>query len=489
MQRLEEFEAAIHEAMVSWPSPGVSIGILKDDAWIYRKAFGHADIEQNIPLTLETRFPLASVTKSLTALSVALLVDEGRLQWDVPVRTWLPDFALADDYATQHATLRDLLAHRTGLACHGLAFWNQDLSHGELISRLRHLPASSSFRERFQYTNHLYKVAAGLVEQVSGQRWEDFVQQRILHPLGMLESSVEADAQLSATVPAQGYRVLRHEDGSLRQFEPAAALARMRISGGAGALYSTLSDMGQWLRLQLGGGICNGVPLVSPASLQTLHSPQMQMPLDHALPGIRMLASGLGWRLRPHAGGTLIDHGGNTLGHSVVVGFRPESGIGVVVLCNAAYSTLPHVLLRTAVDHALQLPDQDWNARFLAQAAAERRPPEHNAPAEAVPPAHTLADYVGCYADPAYGRVEVRLHGEQLQARMPGVTWSELHHCSGELFEWHWAAWPMRLKLRFQMSAEEQVCALAIPFEPAVADTVFVREAVDAAGSTLAAPV
>lgn len=371
MSDLDEFETVVRQTMDCWHCPGVSIGILRNNDWIYQNAFGLADVRQGIPLTLETRFPLASVTKSVTAMSAALLVDEGLLQWDVPVREYLPEFALADAYATQHATLLDLLSHRTGLPNHGLAFSNQDLPLPEFMHQLGQLPLSASFREKFQYTNHLYNVAAALVEQISGQRWEDFVQQRILQPLGMVQSSVEADACLVGSLPAQGYAVCLDDDRSFKGHEHVPTRPRTRLSGGAGALFSTMSDMGQWLKVQLNEGTCDGRQLVTPRTLKALHSPQTLIPLDGALPGVRMLAYGVGWRLRPHSGGTLIDHGGNTLGHSVVAGFMPESGIGVVVLCNAAFSTLPHVLLRTAVDHALQLPDQGWNARFLEHEAAE----------------------------------------------------------------------------------------------------------------------
>ena len=318
----------------------------------------------------------------------------------------------------------DLLSHRTGLPRHDLAFWRlRHVQRAEFIHRVRHFSLSASFREKFQYCNLLYNVAAYLVEKLAGQRWEEFVAQRIFQPLAMTQSTLEPDFEMEDGTVAEGYRLRQGGEGN--PFEHVRYDQRSELSpGAAGALFSTLDDMGQWLKVQLGAGCCDGVQLITPENLKPMHSPQTIIPVDavgHALTGTTMLAYGMGWRMRPYGGGTLIDHGGNTMGHSVVVGFMPETQIGVVVLSNAAFSDVPHVLLRAAVDHALKLPNKDWNARFHAVMDPLLQP-KNSSPIKPQPkaPLRPLLQYEGRYTACGYPEFQVMLEQGQLHACTEG---------------------------------------------------------------------
>jgi CubicO group peptidase (beta-lactamase class C family) len=135
MSRFNDFDQYIQEAMTSWHCPGVAIAVVKGDDILHQNVYGLRDIENDLPLTADTRFAMASVTKSFTAMSVALLVDEGKLEWDKPVQEYMPEFILDDPYVTQHVTVRDMLSHRTGLPQHDMAAWRLDISLAEFIER------------------------------------------------------------------------------------------------------------------------------------------------------------------------------------------------------------------------------------------------------------------------------------------------------------------------------------------------------------------
>ena len=123
MKSLTHFDQIINQALQSWYIPGVAVAVVKGDKTLHMKGHGFRDLEQGLPITEHTRFPIASMTKPFTAMGSAILVEEGLLNWDQPISDVLPDFRLYDDYATSHATLRDLLSHRTGLPRHD-ATWH-----------------------------------------------------------------------------------------------------------------------------------------------------------------------------------------------------------------------------------------------------------------------------------------------------------------------------------------------------------------------------
>ena len=159
----------IEDAMTSWHCPGAVVAVMKENDVLYQEAFGLRDVAANLLMTLDTRFPVGSVTKSLAALCMALLVDEGKLEWDAPVHSYAPEFIMDDPYVTRHVTMRDILSHRTGLPGHFWAAERLDVEPAELVRRIRYLKFGSSFREKWQYNNTLYQTLAYFIEKLSGQ--------------------------------------------------------------------------------------------------------------------------------------------------------------------------------------------------------------------------------------------------------------------------------------------------------------------------------
>ena len=191
----ENLDNLVREAMDEWQVPGLALAVARDGEPDWVKAYGLRDVEAGLPVTVDTQFILCSVTKSFTALGLAMLVDEGRLDWAKPVRDYLPEFRLHDAVATERVTTTDLLCHRTGLPRHDWIWMPADISRAEMLAALRYLESSKDIRAAYQYCNLGY-VAAGMVaERISGQTWEDFTRERIMKPLGMVHTDF-SDADL-----------------------------------------------------------------------------------------------------------------------------------------------------------------------------------------------------------------------------------------------------------------------------------------------------
>ncbi len=488
MSRLENFDQAIEAAMASWHCPGTAIAVVRGDEILHQQAYGVRNVEENLPLTIDTRFAMASVTKSFTAMSVALLVDEGKLAWDKPVREYIPEFILDDPYVTEHITVRDMLSHRTGLPRHDFAAWRLDISRAEFVKRMRHLKFSASFREKFQYNNLMYYAAGHLVETVAEQPWETFMQERIFDPLGMRASNFVPESPQATQVNAEGYRVDRDEAGAAKGLVHMPHAAFTTLSpGAAGALFSTLADLTQWLKVQVNSGRAGDVQLVSPGNLQQMHLPQTIIPgggVQEALMGNTIYTYGMGWFIEPYRGYTLVHHGGNLEGHSLIIGFVPQKQIGVVGLTNIAGLPLRDVLLYDAIDRALDLPEGEWNRKYhdlfdpiiVGQAKGKQTASAEQVPD--APPTHPLATYAGTFAADGYPDFGVKLESDLLQACTVGsLAWSTLRHYHYNVFEWHLADFDSWMKVQFLINENGEIDTVSLPIEPAVDNVIFRRKA------------
>ena len=172
---------------------------MKDGKVILAKGYVERDTQKHLPITPQTLFAIGSITKSFTVSAMGMLVDAGKLDWDQPVRHYLPEFKMYDPVASEHMTPRDLVTHRSGLPRHDMVWYSSDFSRADLVRRLRYLQPSKDFRSKFQYNNLMVMTAGYLVGRVAGTTREDFVRQRILVPLGMRSTNYSvADSQKSA---------------------------------------------------------------------------------------------------------------------------------------------------------------------------------------------------------------------------------------------------------------------------------------------------
>jgi Beta-lactamase/Domain of unknown function (DUF3471) len=266
--------------------------------------------------------------------------------------------------------------------------------------------------------------------------------------------------------------------------------------GPAGALFSTLADLVRWLQVHIDDGRCGDVQLVSRPNLKQMHAPQMVIPVHEIgtqLSGLTMQAYGMGWFIRPYPFGaaTLVFHDGNVEGHSAHVCFVPEAKAGVVVLTNAAGSTVPTVLAREALDRVLGLQRRDWSARLHQvhdpfHVAAGKSRKESAGAATLPPPSHPLSDFEGAYAAEGYPDFAVRVNDGALEACTVGShAWSPLRHQGHDLFEWHVTAWDSRHKAKFALDEQGDIASVTLPI--AVPEITFTRKPLVLAEALLAA--
>ncbi len=461
-------DTEVQRALKELAASGAAIAVVRAGKVVYAQGFGVRDREKNLPVTPDTRFMIGSTTKAFTALMVGQLVEAGQFTWDTPVRQLLPDFAVADEYATNHLTMRDLLTHRTGVARSDLAWYgNAKLTRADLFAKLKHLPIANPMRQTWEYNNFMYAMAGFTLERLSNQTWEQNLQRRVLQPLGMTQTLLSI-ADLGASPDrALGY----HRDGEAFVLDPYHNVPAMAPAGSTVA--SSVQDMGKWLAVHLGGGSAGGQRLVKSSTAQELHRAQMAMGMPDPDPDIAMVGYGLGWMVDVYRGHRRVHHSGGIDGFTAEVSFYPLDDLGIVVLCNAGDSPFTGFVRNVYADRLLGLAPRDWIAKGKAgmnKGGDARKGSAAGFAARQVAntkPSRPLAAYAGAYLDPGFGAMEVTLlPSGALQLKLGGVQ-TTLRHQHFDSFVTEAAAGALgeataNLPVQFFLDFDGEVAALQV---------------------------
>lgn len=485
---MEGFDEIVEKALVDYQVPGLAIGVVVDGHLVYAKGFGYRDVEKKLPVTADTLFAIASCTKAFTSFAVGTLVDEGLLDWDQLVIDVLPEFRLYDQYATQNLTFRDLLTHRSGMPRHDFMWYNSMMTRAEVMHRIRYLEPSCDFRERYQYGNLMYLTAGYAMEQLTGKTWETLVTERILNPLDMKHTNFSVDEMQKESDFALPYR---EKNGQFKKM----ALRNISLIGPAASINSNVNDLSRWIQMQLNGGSFEKVPLISPATLQEMHTPQVIIPGAPESKESLIYAYGIGWGIASYRGQYFLSHDGGTDGFTSVVGIMPQKGVGVVVLANRNITSLPRFLSLQAVDRVLELPFIDWLKEGLdgilksKETAKESMLKDDLLRKKGTAPSHSLEQFAGEYEHPGYGVVTIECVDGKLRGTFNGIT--------GLLDHWHYDVFLISeeiqdtffsregTKITFRNNIKGDIDELIIPFEPKSSDIVFKRK-IEEAHSTIA---
>jgi CubicO group peptidase (beta-lactamase class C family) len=222
---LAGIDALIERELEAQRIPGAAVGVVIGDEVVLLKGYGWRDVGKKKPVTPDTMFPIASITKQFTVASLGTLARQGKLDWDAPVRDSMPDFRVHDDYATLHATPRDLVTHRIGLPRHDYAWFGSTRTREELYGQLRHFPFNKDIRTRFQYNNFMYMTAGVLAGRLAGRSYEEHVQASLLDPLGMTRTGFSLAALAADADAAAGYQLDDEQTIVGEEYESAEQMA------------------------------------------------------------------------------------------------------------------------------------------------------------------------------------------------------------------------------------------------------------------------
>jgi CubicO group peptidase (beta-lactamase class C family) len=480
---LDGFDAFMAKAMQDFKVPGAAVAVIKDGKILLVKSYGYRDTGKKVPITGKTLFPIASITKSFTVTALGTLVDQGRLEWDKPVREYLPGFRMYDPVATEQLTARDLVTHRSGLPRHDLLWYSSSFTREQLVARLRYLEPNKPLRSTFQYNNLMFVTAGYLGGQIAGTSWEELVQQRILDPLGMSSTRLSSQEARKSSDYALPYRKNRKTD-VVSEID----FSRWGDVGPAGSMNSCIEDMASYLLLQVNKGNIGGKQLLGSNTSEQMQSPQMVIQSRPLFTELGEASYGMGFIIDTYRGHKHVSHGGNLDGFSAQLSFLPNDGIGVVVLTNLDGTFLRDLVPYHAYDQMLGLDRIDWVQRFLE---IERKAKDQELTAErkgytgqkpGTHPSHEMREYEGNFEHPGYGKISIRLNSKAspagLQMTLNDVE-RPLEHFHYDTFQV--PANPLdpfeKLRLTFPTDPQAELSTLAATLEANAKPIVFTRVA------------
>jgi len=476
---LDSIDVYVSHVLEEFNVPGLAIAVTRDGEVILSRGYGFRDLDENLPVTSRTLFAIGSITKSFTVTVLGMLADEGKLDWDEPVRTYMPEFQLYDEVATRLMTPRDLVTHRSGLPRHDRLWYGSDLTRRQLYDRLRYLEPNRGFREVFQYQNLMFMTAGMLAGQLAGMSWEDLVRARMFEPLGMTRSNFSVKRSQKDDDFSYPYNLINDEP---RQID----FRVIDEIGPAGSINSSVEEMIRYVQFHIEKGAWDGEQLLSTANSQQMQMPQMVIPGNLYYDELGYTQYGMGFMVTTYRGYVLVHHGGGIDGFISLLSFMPREGIGMIVLTNATgvspSSAVTSAVTRGVFDKVLGLEPVDWVARIRevqARAAEDEGrggEGEGEQLAAGTSSSHGLADFAGRYSHPAYGMFTVEVSGARLKATYNGMS-TPLNHFQYDVFQA--PEDPMNdfsgEKVMFYYNEYGSIDRLAIALEPAVDDIIFVR--------------
>lgn len=469
----------IESEMNYWKIPGVSIAVIKDGKLMQSIGLGFRNAEENLPVTADTMFGIASCSKSMTSALISILVDKGVLNYDEPVTTYAPNLVMKDP-AARNMTLRDILSHMTGFGTHD-ALWPGDTNRDDLAGRLRYINPCSDYRKEAIYSNVMYALAGYVAECATGETWDDLMKEYIFSPLGMERTNCSVEEMKKDLDYSLPYRV--------RNMKSCAVdLWNVDLAGPAASVNSTANDMARWLMMHIAGGKKeDGTVLIKSGTFKEMHTvlSSMEDSIGCGEGFYECSDYSMGWRRGYYKGHAFFKHTGKIEGFSSIQSFLPDDKAGVVILTNLHSPTVPFMYssLYTILDEILGEESENWTEKFHG----EELPKEEDYhdcelnyfTEEQIPgtqPTLPLENYEGTYHDDGYGNVKIIYENDNIYMLYRDMNIC-LKHYHKDVFRADDVLediYTISLPVSFQ-TENGAVKSVAVRFEEMVPDIIFTK--------------
>lgn len=477
-------DAELEKARVALNTPGFAIAIVQEDQIVYAKGFGFKDVENQVPVTENTLFAIGSSSKAFTSAILGVLRKEEKIDFDARPGKYIPELRFYEPWMNEQITVKDLMAHRTGLPRHDFSwFMFPSESKSELIKRIEFQEPFTGLRQQWYYNNWMFFLQGEIGARLTGKSWEQNVKELFFDKLDMTRSNFRIPEMEKDADKSFGYSV--DLDGKTKRMD----YYNIAAMGPAGAINSSVSEMSNWLITWINGGKFKGEQIIPEDYVKDAMSAQMVVGAstpskEH--PDVQFSNYGYGWFLTSYRGHYRVEHGGNIDGFSASASFFPTDSLGIIVLTNQNGSPLPNVVRNMVADRMLNLEPADWlgeavkrfNDAKEAQAKAKAASYSTASPPR-TKPSRILAEYTGSYEHPGYGKMEIDLKNDTLFVQT-GLLGGFLEHKDYDTFNMYliYQGEPNKddaFPIQFVSNMTGDISGLKAPFEPALDPIEFKR--------------
>jgi len=478
--RLKGLDTFANRILKEFNAPGVTIAVVEKNKVVYTGGFGYRDYEKKLPVTENTLFAIGSCTKAFTTTMLGMLAKEGKLDLDKPVRDYLPELKFQNEYTNAHATLRDMMCHRTGLPRHDYSWYGSTASRSELLGRVQYQEPSAELRARYQYNNFMFLAQGMVIEKLTGKSWEENLRERILKPLGMTRTNMSVLDMEKSDDRSLAYQ---EENGKPKPIP----YRNIDAIGPAGSINSCAKDMANWLITWINSGKFNGTEII-PSAFRS-DAMIVQMATGGGLPStenpdVNMSGYGFAWGMSSYRGHYRVEHGGGIDGFITTTGFFPTDSIGIFISSNQGGVSTS--IRNFIADRMMKLFYRPWGKTILADKlkgdssskAAPNTDSINRKPG--TKPLHEMKAYTGSYENKGYGIAKIFIERD--------TTWIDYNEAgkrtSSYLEHYHYDIFRVRSteekgiikdapKIGFKTNNTGEVISFEMRMEPAVKDIVF----------------
>lgn len=413
----DSLDKYIARGIKDWDVPGLSIVIVKDGQIALMKGYGVRDLQSQKPVDENTLFMIASNTKLFTGTALALLETRGSLSLNDKITKYFPEYRLYDTITTKLVTIRDMLTHRIGTKTFqgDFTFWNTSLGREEIMKRMRLLKPTQIFRQDYGYCNSCFMTAGQVIPVVTGQQWENFVQDSIIVPLEMNSTMV-----LSTGIEKQSNVAIPYTTSYTAKLKQ-VPFDNWNNLAPAASIISNVNDLSHWLLMQLDSGRYNGKRILPWPTLQKTRDINIiTSSRKSSVYPMHFRGYGLGLNVADYNGRQVYWHTGGAGGMVSNVCFVPEEKLGIAILTNNDNQNFFELLRYQILDAYLGVP---YLNRSLSQLSAFKNGMQQQvneisnwkARVKGNKPELPLASYAGRYTNDLYGNITVSQIGNQLK--------------------------------------------------------------------------
>ncbi|MTI33393.1 serine hydrolase [Xanthovirga aplysinae] len=441
---------------------GGYLSIIKNDSIIYSSGFGYNDLQTKSQLTDSTIFPISSNTKAFNSILLSQFVEEGKLDFNKPLKAYLPDLEFKNDFITSEVNLTDLLTHRFGFPRYD--FTHYMLSEEEkkdpnksVFKKLKYLEPTSSFRTQFQYGNNQYILAAYLLERLSGKKWEELLEEKILSPLMMRDTHWDLEKYKSANNRSLGY-----QNGNLIDIDYAAPIYSV---SGMGNLFSTIHDLEKWCRFLINGNDS----ILSKELIDYNLKGHFAIGFEEPYPGFSALEYGLGWFVFDYYGHKVVMHHGDNMGHQSLIVLLPDDNLSWILLANEGFSaqSFPFRMTFSLLDLFVGKDLNDWNQLLARNPKIFLRHPD-SLKVQNNNPTLKIRDYKGLYRHEGFGTIEISMIKNKLKVQAGNYT-EEITYYGNDSFRAFSKEFKEDYIFKFNLNEENEIISLETDLiEPSV---------------------
>jgi len=428
--RLSGLDTEIENLLKAYNAVGLSVAIVENNRTIYSKGFGFRDMENKLPVSENTIFPIGSITKSFTASLLGILENQNQLSLKDKPSLYIPKLQFYNDKMDNLITIEDLLCHKSGIGgVDGTCVFFSADKRENLMPRLKYLKPNGAIKDSWIYSNLGYIIAGTIIEKTTNESWEKNVEDKIFKPLHMNSSSSSITEMLKAKDYSFGYGLSNNQTKKV-------LFAELNNDKPGGAINSTTNDMANWMITWLNNGTFQTNEILPKNYIQEATSMKAidnGLPPEISDPSVYTFGYGYGWKVNSYKGHYKVHHGGNVSGFSSQLAMFPTDNLGIVVLTNQDNSLLPYLVADIITNRMLKLQRTEWNKYPVKVSEIYTIGTDIKGINTEKKPTHSLTEYCGKFSNLGYGTFEIVNEGNNLYAIFPDFKF-RLEHQYYDIF-------------------------------------------------------